>query len=121
MTRILLISTTIMFLSFQAITAQEYKYMTFSKQELLETGKINIYFENFNFDTEINVISYVAIAGWAGADYEVRVKGTNKFTEDVIFLIENINRNGRIYFEDIKVKLADGTIRTLQPIVVKIR
>ncbi len=120
MTRIL-IASIIMFISFHIITAQEYKSLTFSKQELLEAGKINIYFENFNFDTEINIISYTAVAGWAGADYEVKVKGTNKFTEDVIFLIKKIKRNGRIYFEDIKVKLADGTIRTLQPIVVKIR
>ena len=42
-------------------------------------------------------------------------------TKEVIYLIENTKHNRKIYFEDIKVKLEDGTTRRLQPIVVKIR
>ncbi len=45
-----------MLLSFQTIIAQEYKYMTFSKQELLEAEKINIYFEDIKVKLSDGII-----------------------------------------------------------------
>ena len=120
MKRTLIISI-IMFLSFQKITAQEYKSMTLTKKELISAGGINIYFKNFDFETDIKIISYVASAYIIAGDISIKVTGTTKFTKDVIHLIEKVKRNERIIFEDIKVRLDDGTTRKLKSIVVKIR
>ena len=121
MIRILIISSIIVFMNTQCVIAQEYKSITLTKKELIDAGGINIYFKNFNFETDVKVISYVASAYITAGDISIKVKGTNKFTKDVIDLIERAKRNERIYFEEIKVKLEDGTTRKLQPIVVKIR
>ena len=101
--------------------AQEYNKITMSKQELLDAGEINVYYPNFDFDADIQVLSYEVFTHIGGFDAIATVKGTTKFTSQVISLIDRTPRKGRIYFENIKVRLADGTIRKLQPIIVKIK
>jgi hypothetical protein len=103
------------------VSSQEYSSVRLTKQELLDAGQIDIYFENFDFNSNIQVIGYEVSAFIPEGDFLIKVKGTNKFSEEVIDLISKLKRGRRIYFENIKVRLEDGTIRTLQPISVKVR
>ncbi len=121
MIRIIIFTSFFICCNVHAVNAQEFKSITMSKQTLINAGEINIYFSNFDFDTEIEVMSYMASAYIRAGDISIKVNGTNKFTKEVIDLIKKVRRNERIYFENIKVKLADGTIRNLQPIVVRVR
>ncbi len=101
--------------------SQEIITMTMTKQELLDKGEITIYFENFNFETNIQIITYTVSAFIREGDFSIEVKGTAKFTGEVRELIKKMIRKQCIYFENIKVKLEDGSIRKLQTIRVKIK
>ena len=101
------------------INAQNETTGTITKSKLLAWGRLDVTVENFNFDAQFTIVSYVATAIIAGFNYEILNKGP-QFSEQTINLIKKLKRGQKIYFEDIKVKGPDGTIRVISPLVLKI-
>lgn len=76
--------------------------------------------EGFLFDISVTVSSYTfAYVQSNGLIDEVKVNG-NRFTPEVKQKFNSLSRNSKVFFEDIKVKMPDGTIRTLPPVNFKV-
>jgi hypothetical protein len=101
--------------------SQEETVITKFRKELLNAGGIDICYPDFKFDKKVEVISYSVYAYTLAGEYSIKVKGTKKFNKDVKKLIKEMRRNERLNIEDVKVKLEDGTIKTLNSVTVKIR
>lgn len=90
------------------------------KNALKATSGIRAELENFDFDVKVVVDSYVF--GYTQANgllAEERVKG-NRFDGKIKGMFDRVKSNSKIYFEDIKVKMPDGTTRTLPPVTLKV-
>lgn len=76
--------------------------------------------EGFLFDISVTVSSYTfAYVQANGLIDEVKVTG-NRFTPEVKQKFSGLSRNSKVFFEDIKVKMPDGTTRTLPPVNFKV-
>lgn len=91
------------------------------KSKIKATAGILAKMENFDFDVKVNVTSYVfstTVSG--GMLLEEQVNG-NRFNAKVKNLLAQAGRNSKVYFEKIKVKMPDGSVRELPPVSLKIR
>src|SRR5690606_9217644 len=76
--------------------------------------------EGFLFDIPVNVSSYTfAYVQANGLIDEVKVNG-NRFTAEVKQKFNGLSRNSKVFFEDIKVNMPDGSTRTLPPVNFKV-
>jgi gliding motility-associated protein GldM len=76
--------------------------------------------ENFDFDVKVVVSSYsMGYVKKNGLLDEVKVN-SNQFTPEVKRKIQDLGRNSKVFFEDIKVRMPDGTTRTLPPVNFKV-
>jgi gliding motility-associated protein GldM len=76
--------------------------------------------DGFLFDISVTVSSYTfAYVQANGLIDEVKVSG-NRFTPEVKQKFSALSRNSKVFFEDIKVKMPDGTTRTLPPVNFKV-
>lgn len=90
------------------------------KVALSAASGIRAELEGFLFDISVNVSSYTfAYVQANGLIDEVKVNG-NRFTPEVKQKFNALSRNSKVFFEDIKVKMPDGTIRTLPPVNFKV-
>ena len=90
-----------------------------SLPQLKATNKIFARMENFDFDLEPQIIGFtfsMSLAG--GVLVEEKVDG-DRFNETVRNLIEKLKRNQKVYFENILVKMPDGTTRPIGPVILK--
>jgi len=76
--------------------------------------------ENFDFDLTFTVTSFTFLIGSQGGDIISTIVSGNIIPADVIKKIINAASGMRIYFEDIRAKGPDGTIRTLSPVNIKL-
>ena len=122
MARKLILITSLLSLMVLTVNSQNTNSLKMTKAELLEAGGITITFENFDFETEIKVIQFEVSATVEGAYYQkdLRVYGTSKFSDEVRNLIKDLNVGSKIIFDNIRVQLADGSFRDLEPIIVRI-
>ncbi len=98
---------------------KEYNYIRIKKEELIASGKLNVYMKDFDFDLKFEIISFHVTTIIAGFLLEVKNTGA-EFRKQTIDLIEKTKRKKKIYFENIKVRGTDGTVRRLAPLVVKV-
>ena len=56
-----------------------------------------------------------------GGDLKEFVSKNNKLTGPMRTMLSRVKRGNRVYFEDIKVKLPDGTTRKVPSIILKVR
>jgi hypothetical protein len=75
--------------------------------------------KNFDFDLKVTVASYSVALNVGGEFKSASATGYN-FSGEVSALLAKVKNNGRVIFEDIKVRMPDGTVRTLPPITLKI-
>ena len=90
------------------------------KVQLAATSGIRADLENFDFDVTVVVSSFTM--GYTkpnGLLDEVKVNG-NRFNSEIKSKINGMGRNSKVFFEDIKVKMPDGTTRTLPPVNLKL-
>ena len=91
-----------------------------TKSELLAWGKINVYIKNFDFDYKYAVVSYRVSIIIPGYQLEVLNLGA-AFTQETIKIIKRVKRNGRVYFDNIKVRSPDGKTQKIDSFNIKIR
>ena len=90
------------------------------KVALAASSGIRADLENFAFDVSVVVSSYTM--GYTKANGlldEIKVN-SNRFTPEVKAKINTLGRNSKVFFEDIKVKMPDGSTRTLSPVNIKV-
>jgi hypothetical protein len=90
-----------------------------TKNALLGAGNISAVMKNFEFDIKLQISSYTVTVNIGGQFKSISSTNPN-FTSDVIELLTYVKNNGRVIFEDIKVRMPDGTVRLLLPVVIKV-
>ena len=90
-----------------------------SKSLLLASGGVAAVMKNFDFDLKVSVASYSVALNVGGEFKSASATGYN-FSTEVTNLLQKVKNNGRVIFEDIKVRMPDGTVRTLPPITLKV-
>jgi len=92
---------------------------TVSKGQLSAASKVFAKMENFDFDIKVVVTEYIFSMSVGGGLVEENIKGP-RLNAKVKNLISKAKRGNKVYFEKIKVRMPDGTMRTLPPVSLKI-
>ena len=90
-----------------------------TKSLLLASGGVAAVMKNFDFDLKVTVASYT-VALNVGGEFKTASATGYSFTPEVNTLLQKVKNNGRVIFEDIKVRMPDGTVRILPPITLKV-
>ncbi|MBU0764497.1 MAG: hypothetical protein KJ607_06665 [Bacteroidetes bacterium] len=95
------------------------------KEELISAGKIMVLLENFAFDLTFEVVSFKVVIKAKSKEGEgdsltEELSESSTFTKYQLNLIESLQPDSRISFEEIKAKGPDGKIRELGAISFKI-
>ncbi|GAB4250415.1 MAG: hypothetical protein Kow0079_03690 [Vicingaceae bacterium] len=88
------------------------------KGQLKAASSVQAKMDNFDFDLNVNVNSFIFSTTKAGDIIEVKVNGNN-LNDKCKTLIDQARRNQKFFIEKIMCKMPDGTTRELSPIVVK--
>jgi hypothetical protein len=93
----------------------------YSREYLTKYPEINVSL-NLPFDTKFEIISFTFLYNKNNETKDIMsisVSG-NKFTKEIMTIINNPKTDSKLYFEDIKAKSPDGTIRALTPIAIEL-
>lgn len=90
-----------------------------SSAQLGAISKIFAKMENFDFDIAVRVTEYTFSMSVGGGLIEKTIKG-DRITDEVKSYIDKAKRGNKVYFEKMKVKMPDGTVRELPPVSLKI-
>ena len=90
-----------------------------SKAQLSAVSKIFAKMDNFDFDISVNVTQFMFSMVVNGILVEKEVKG-DRIPQEVKDMIGKAKRGSKVYFENINVKMPDGTVRKLSPVVLKL-
>lgn len=89
------------------------------KAQLLASATVRAELENFDFDVKAEVVSYSVSYLNKGLLNEVTVNG-GRITDQIKGVFRNLRVGDKIYFDNIKAKLPDGSTRTLPTVSFKI-
>lgn len=94
--------------------------MDFKKMELSSIGGVGAEIPGFDFDVKFPVLSFVFSANVKGMIKEYTCAGPN-LNSEAKAILQSLNSGGKAFFENIKVKAPDGTIRTLPTVSLKVK
>lgn len=94
--------------------------MTFSKNQLAAIGGVGAEIPGFDFDVKFPVQSFLFSANVKGIIKEYQCSGPN-LSGEAKSILQGLNSGGKAFFENIKVKAPDGTIRTLPTVSLKVK
>jgi gliding motility-associated protein GldM len=89
------------------------------KANLIAATGIVAEMENFEFAVNARVTSFRVSARIGGSDQEAICNG-NKFSDEVKGIIAKVQKGGKIFFEEIKASLPDGSVRDLGSVILKV-
>ncbi len=92
---------------------------TITKAKIGGVSTVQARMDNFDFDIKVDVQSYIFSMALGDVLVEEKING-KRLTPQVKDLIKKARRGNKIYFEKIKCKMPDGTIRELPPVSLKI-
>ncbi|HRH01991.1 MAG TPA: gliding motility protein GldM [Bacteroidia bacterium] len=92
---------------------------TLKKGLIVASGNVIPKMENFDFDLKIQIVSFKMSTIVKGLLKE-EVSNSGAFTAAQTAMIQGIPTNGKLFFEEIKAKMPDGTTRTLNSIIFKV-
>jgi hypothetical protein len=87
---------------------------------LLSSGGVAAVFNNLDFDVHITVSSFTVTTKDSTTFYSEFTNFGPLFSEGQLKLMKKTENNDKVIIEDIKVKMPDGTTRTLPPIVLTV-
>lgn len=90
-----------------------------NKAELLSASFVKAQLDNFVFDLTFPVVSFSVSVTVGGYTEDVVAQGAN-ITPQQKNLIQQLQKGSRVYFENIKAKAPDGSIRNLGTVGFKI-
>lgn len=91
-----------------------------SKGKLKAATFLKAEMENFDFDVKVKVKQFKMTISIGGDLKEFVAKG-NKLTGPMRSMLAQVRRGNRVYFEEIKVKMPDGTTRKVPSIILKVK
>jgi len=97
------------------------------KEGLVTKGKLSAAsflkaeMENFDFDTKVDVVSFKMTVSMGGDLQELNQNAGATLTAQMKTLLAAVKVGNRIYFEDIKVKMPDGSVRKVPSIILKVQ
>ena len=100
--------------------AQKTGSAVMSKARLGAASSVKANMDNFDFDLKVKVRSFVFSTTVSGALLEEKVKGS-KIPAKIKNIIKKSKRNSKVYFENIEVKMPDGSTRMLGPVSIKLQ
>ena len=77
--------------------------------------------ENFDFDTKVDVVSFKMTVALGTDLQELNQNAGATLTAQMKTLLGAVKVGNRIYFEDIKVKMPDGSVRKVPSIILKVQ
>ena len=89
------------------------------KAQLMASATVRAELENFDFDVKANVVSYSISYVSRGLLATQEIRG-DRLNDMVKRVISNSRVGDRLYFDNIKAKLPDGTTRTLPTVSFKL-
>ena len=90
-----------------------------SKKELLKADEVIAMMKNFDFDLKFEVMRF-SVSATIGGLVKDGLSTSNKITNQQKEIIKQLKKGDKIYFEDIKCKGPDGSVRNLSPMVFTI-
>jgi hypothetical protein len=90
-----------------------------SKNDLLSAAGIVAEMENFDFDVKVTVQSF-DISANIGGFLSTKSSNSNKVTPEQKAMLQTVKPGSRVYIENIKVKMPDGSVRDIAPINLKV-
>ncbi|NLI24206.1 MAG: gliding motility protein GldM [Bacteroidales bacterium] len=90
-----------------------------ARSTLLAQSGVIAEMENFEFEAIVKVVSFKVSAKVGQFDMEA-TSNSNKFTQEQLNILERLGKGSKVYFEDIKASLPDGSTRDLGSITLKI-
>lgn len=91
-----------------------------SKGKLKAATFLKAEMENFDFDVKVNVKQFKMTISIGGDLKEFVAKG-NKLTGPMRKMLSQVRRGNRVYFEEIKVTMPDGSTRKVPSIILKVK
>jgi hypothetical protein len=91
-----------------------------SKGKLKAATFLKAEMENFDFDVKVAVKQFKMTISIGGDLKEFVAKG-NKLTGPMRKMLSQVRRGNRVYFEEIKVKMPDGSTRKVPSIILKVK
>lgn len=92
-----------------------------SKGKLSAASFLKAEMENFDFDTKVDVVSFKMTVSMGGDLQELNQNSGATLTAQMKNLLNSVRVGNRIYFEDIKVKMPDGSVRKVPSIILKVQ
>jgi gliding motility-associated protein GldM len=92
---------------------------TLAKNLLLASGGVAAVMKNFDFDLKVTVASFTVSLN-VGGEFKSEAGTGYTFNSAQTALLQKAKNKGRVIIEDIKVRMPDGTTRTLPPVTLKI-
>ncbi|MBS1634656.1 MAG: gliding motility protein GldM [Bacteroidetes bacterium] len=92
----------------------------FKKIELASIGGVGADLPGFDFDVKFPVVSFVFTANVKGSLKEFVCNGAS-MPADAKAVLTGLGPGGKAYFENVKVKAPDGSIRTLPTASIKVK
>lgn len=90
-----------------------------NKSDLLSAAGIVAEMENFDFDVKVSVQSF-DISANIGGFLSTKSSNSNKVTPEQKSMLQTVKPGSRVYIENIKVKMPDGSVRDIAPINLKV-
>jgi len=90
------------------------------KKFLLEQEKVIVEMENFDFDLKFEIVEFVISTVFNGYWKELK-SSSDIITEDQKALLRKIQPGGNVYFNEIKCKGSDGSVRKLGTVAFKLK
>jgi len=90
-----------------------------TKANLLAQLGVVAEMENFEFAATVRVTSFTVSARIGQFDRE-EMSNSNKFTSEQIDILQKLGKGSKVYIQDIKASLPDGSVRSLGTIMLKI-
>lgn len=94
--------------------------LEFKKVELASIGGVGADLPGFDFDVKFPVVSFVFSANVKGNIKEFVCNGPN-LTSEAKAVLTSLSAGGKAFFENVKVKAPDGSIRTLPTASLKVK
>lgn len=118
-TKAILLSMITAMLSFSFVEKQDNGTKRVSKAIILASGGLKAEIENFDFDFKYEVLSFDVTAKMGEFENSYH-SNSSRFTADQIKLIKDVKSGTKVYFENIKAKGSDGSIRDVGALVVRV-
>jgi gliding motility-associated protein GldM len=94
--------------------------LEFKKIELASIGGVGADLPGFDFDVKFPVMSFVFSANVKGNIKEFNCSGPN-LSAEAKAVLQSLSAGGKAFFENVKVKAPDGSIRTLPTASLKVK